>query len=167
VTLSYQWIRKSGSTLTPISGERSASYTIRKNDLGKRLILRETATVVGNYPGVLSATQDSEYTERIKRGSTAKISAKYSSSHLRLSVRIKTKGVSHPKGKVTFRAQRYKWTGNKYVRSGSSHRKKVTFKDGKASVAFPGSKGSWSFDVSYDGSSTASVAYDDGFGFFH
>jgi hypothetical protein len=167
VKLSYQWIRKSGSTLTPITGERSTSYTVREKDLGKRLILRETATVVGNYPGVVPATQDSEYTERVKRGSTGKVSAKYSSGHLRLRVRIKTKGVSHPKGRVTFTAQRYRWDGNSYVRSGGGHRSTVTFRDGKASVAFKGARGSWRYEANYDGSSTASGAYDDGFTFFH
>ena len=160
VKLTYQWMRRT-STLTPITGERSTTYKVRTTDIGKRLVLRETATPVGNYPGVKPIIRYSPYTERVKRNTTLSTSAWYSSGTIKVRVTVKVAGVAHPNGTVVVRLQKYKSNG---YRDGSQKSKTVTFRDGKATVSFKGSRGIYSWNARYAGTTTVAVGYDSGRG---
>lgn len=160
VKLTYQWMRRT-STLTPITGERSTTYKVRTTDIGKRLVLRETATPVGNYPGVKPITRYSAYTERVKRNTTLSTRAWYSSGTIKVRVTVKVAGVAHPKGTVVVRLQKYKSNG---YRDGSQKSKTVTFRDGKATVSFKGSRAIYSWNAKYAGTTTVAAGYDSGRG---
>ena len=159
VKLTYQWMRRS-STLTPITGERSTTYKVRTTDIGKRLVLRETATPVGNYPGVKPVTRYSADTERVKRNTTLSTRAWYSSGTIKVRITVKVAGIAHPKGTVVVRLQAYKSNGYR----GSLKSKTVTFRDGKATVSFKGSRGTYSWNAKYAGTTTVASAGKSGFG---
>jgi len=154
VKLTYQWMRRT-STLTSITGERSSSYRVRVTDIGKRLVLRETATPLGYYPGVKPIVRYSPYSERVKRDTTISTRASYSSGHVKIRVTVKIAGIASPRGTVVVRLQKYKSNG---YRDGSAKSKSVTFRDGKATVSFTGTRGSYSWSASYAGTTTIAAA---------
>ncbi len=158
VTRSYRWARKSGTKLTWVSSSSSSSmYTVRSGDVGKRLVVRETVTPVGNFPGVPAGVRYSTASNIVKRVSKLSLTSKRSGGRLKITVRVSVKGVSHPKGTVKLRARK--------TSGGGSKSKTVTFKDGKATWTFKASAGGWAYAGTYIGSSTVAPAYDDGYRF--